>query len=162
MKQGDNMILPTVRGANLERQNMEFPTDFSADFNLVFVAFQRWHQTQVDSWVPAAEALRQEIGDFQFYEFPTLHRMGFFGRTFLNEGMRAGIPDSTTRSRTITLYLDKEQFRTALDIPNEEDIWVFLFDRSGRVLWRSSGAYTEEKGFWLKAALAWADHIIAV
>jgi len=148
------MFLPTVRGTNLERQKLEFPADFTAEFNLVFVAFQRWQQAQVDTWVSAAEALRQEIAGFEYYEFPTIHRMGFLGRTFLNEGMRAGIPDSAARGRTITLYLDKGQFRAALDIPDEESIWVFLFDRGGRVLWRASGAYTKEKEDLLKAAMA--------
>jgi len=67
--------------------------------------------------------------------------------------MRAGIPNKATRERTITLYLDKNTFRQALDIPNEKNMWVFLFDKSGQVLWRIEGAYTKEKGEALKAAI---------
>jgi hypothetical protein len=33
-----------------------------------------------------------------------------------------------------------------LEIENEQNIWLYLFDRSGRVLWRVDGRYTEEKG----------------
>lgn len=148
------MRLPTVRGANLARQNMEFPADFAGDLNLVFIAFQRWHQDVVDTWVPLAETLRREYPQLQYYEFPTIYKMNWLSRTFLNEGMRAGIPNPATRARTITLYLDKEKFRRALEIPDESDTWVYLFDREGDVLWRTNGRYTPESGAALQDMVA--------
>ncbi len=42
-----------------------------------------------------------------------------FSQVFINEGMRAGIPDPATRERTITLYIDKPAFQHALDMPDE-------------------------------------------
>ena len=74
-------------------------------------------------------------------------------RTFLNEGMRAGIPNEATRARTITLYLDKPAFRKALDIDNEQNIWLYLFDKSGNVHWRIDGKFNEEKGEALRQAI---------
>ena len=71
--------------------------------------------------------------------------MGFIYRTFLNEGMRADIPNSATRKRTITLYLDKNAFRTALDIKNEQNLWTYLFDKAGDVLSRTEGRITKDK-----------------
>jgi hypothetical protein len=71
--------------------------------------------------------------------------MPILSRTFLNEGMRAGIPDQTARERTITLYLDKETFKSALGIPNEDEIYLFLTNRDGEILWQTTGAYTIEK-----------------
>lgn len=73
-------------------------------------------------------------------------------RTFLNEGMRAGIPNKATHARTITLYLDKSAFRKALDIDNEQNMWLYLFDRSGKVLWRTAGRFSPQKGTALKDA----------
>ena len=71
--------------------------------------------------------------------------MPVLSRTFLNEGMRAGIPDQTARERTITLYLNKETFKSALDIPSEDDIYLFLVNRDGEILWRTTGAFSNEK-----------------
>ncbi len=139
------MKLPRVEGNNLARQKMVFPDDFAGEINLVFIAFLRWHQDLIDEWVPFAEQLAQEFAGFQYYEFPTLPNRGFIYRTFLNEGMRAGIPDEATRARTITLYLDKRAFRKALDIASEQTIWLYLFDKSGAVLWRTEGRITEAK-----------------
>lgn len=146
--------LPTVSGKNLLRQKMIFPRDFAGDMNLVFIAFQRWHQNQVDSWVPLAEKMAAELPTFHYYEFPTVYQMNRLSQMFLNEGMRAGIPDAGTRGRTITLYMDKRPFRAALAIPDESDIAVILFDRQGQVLWRSSGAFSDEKGMGLQTAVS--------
>jgi hypothetical protein len=140
------MKLPVVKGSNLKRQKMTFPDDFAGAINLVFIAFLRRHQDLIDEWVPFVEQLAQNIPDFHYYEFPTLPRRGPLYRIFLNEGMRAGIPNDATRARTITLYLDKHDFRKALDIEDEQNIWLYLFDKSGNVLWREAGSFTEGKG----------------
>ncbi len=148
------MQLPTVSGKNLLRQEMVFPRDFGTALNLVFIPFQQWQQRQVDSWVPFVARLATAVPDFDFYEFPTIYRMNWFGRTFINEGMRAGIPNPDTRRRTVTLYLKKRPFRQALAIDNEDDITVMLLDRQGQVLWRSRGAFTDEKGAELETAVS--------
>jgi hypothetical protein len=147
------MKLPRVTGSNLARKKLVFPDDFAGEINLVFIAFLRQHQDAIDNWVPFVEQLAQEYPGLQYYEFPTLPRRGFIYRTFLNEGMRAGIPSEATRARTITLYLDKSAFRRALDIEGEQNMWVYLFDKSGAVLWRTEGSFTAEKGEALRAEL---------
>jgi hypothetical protein len=67
--------------------------------------------------------------------------------------MRAGIPDPVARERTITLYLDKDAFRGALQLATEEDIQALLLDRQGRVLWRAEGILTPDKAASLEAAV---------
>lgn len=148
------MKLPEVNGRNLLRQKMAFPADFGGEWNIVFIAFLRQHQALIDEWVPLVAGLAEENPGVHYYEFPTLPRRGPFYRLFLNEGMRAGIPNEATRARTITLYLDKRPFKEALGIDSEQQMWVYLFDRQGQVLWRTSGRFSEEKGQALHQALA--------
>lgn len=151
------MQLPSVQGRNLLRQKKSFPEDFAGSVNLVFVAFLRRHQDLIDEWVPIVEELANDYPDLHIYEFPTLPSSGPIYRIFLNEGMRAGIPDHAARERTVTLYLNKRQFRAALDIADEHDMWLYLFDRQGRVLWRTAGRAAEEKIDALRRSLA--NHI---
>ncbi|UCF26993.1 MAG: hypothetical protein JSW42_10110 [Chloroflexota bacterium] len=136
---------PVVSGFNLNRQELEFPRDFQGNLNLVIVAFQQPQQAVVNTWIPFAQELEEKIPGFIYYELPTIYEMPAFSRTFINEGMRAGIPDQTARERTITLYLDKETFKSALDISNENEIHLFLVDQDGNIFWRSSGGFTEDK-----------------
>jgi hypothetical protein len=139
------MKLPVVRGSNLLRQNMQLPEDLSGNLNLLFIPFYQWQQMEVNSWVPLVSELEQTHPDFHFYELPTIQRRNIFSQTFINEGMRMGIPDPATRERTITLYIDKKAFTSALDMPDEEHTYLLLTDREGNILWRARGEYTEEK-----------------
>ena len=140
------MRFPQVTGSNLLRQKVTLPDDLQGDLNILLIAFHRWQQTWVDSWIPFARQIEQSFPGVMFYELPVIYKMNFFSQTFLNEGMRAGIPNPTTRQKTITLYIDKKAFRQALDIPDEDTIWVLVLDRQGNVLWRIDGAYSQEKG----------------
>lgn len=64
-------------------------------------------------------------------------------RWFINQGMRSGIADKTARSVTITLYLDKSEFKKALQIDSEETITVLLLDTEHSIIWRTTGRLSE-------------------
>lgn len=148
------MQFPTVQGANLLRQSITLPDDFAGELNIVLIPFQQWQQTVVDGWIPTAQQLETDFPGVFYYELPTIQRMNFLSRTFINEGMRAGIPNNKTRQRTITLYLDKQKFRQALDLPDESTIYLLLVDRQGQVLWRAEGGYDPQKAAALREAIA--------
>jgi hypothetical protein len=63
----------------------------------------------------------------------------------IDGGMRAGIPNTQVRERTITVYTDKSKFKKALEIPNEKTIYLFLVNKKGEILWRESGVYDDSK-----------------
>jgi len=140
----DDAHFPVVSGYNLNRLEFEFPRDFAGDLNLVIVPFQQKQQLDVNTWIPAAQELERSFG-VVYYELPTIYKLPTLSRTFINEGMRAGIPDQISRERTITLYLDKTTFKDALDISSEETIFIFLVDPAGNILWRNEGRYSENK-----------------
>jgi hypothetical protein len=147
------MRFPTVNGSNLKRKKLALPQDLAGVLNVVLIAFQQWQQAQVDTWIPFARKLEEEHPGVRYYELPTIRPLNVLARTFINEGMRAGIPDPVARERTITLYVDKRSFREALQLPGEDDIHVLLIDRQGQVLWREGGAFAPEKGRTLADAI---------
>ena len=149
----EGVHFPTVSGYNLDRQEREFPRDFAGELNLIFVAFQRRHQTTINTWVPYARELEGAFPGVVYYELPTIDEMPTLSRTFINEGMRAGIPDQTARERTVTLYIDTEAFRQATGIPGTDEVHVLLVDRAGEILWRTTGEYDETKGEMLLLAI---------
>jgi len=144
---------PQVSGFNLDRKEFKFPQDFEGDLNLLIVAFQQNHQSTVNTWIPKVQALEADIPGFIYYELPTIKEMTTMSRAFINEGMRAGIPDQTARERTITLYINKDEFNTALNIPDEEDIYLFLVEKDGKIIWREIGTFEEKKAIGLEEIL---------
>ena len=139
------MTFPRVSGKNLERHKFTFPDDFERDRNLVTIAFQREQQNDIDTWTPLVQRLTQQHKDLAYYELPTILAINPMFQWFINSGMRLGIPDRRVRAATITLYLDKGPFKQALEIPDEEHIYILLVDRAGNILWRESGVWTLEK-----------------
>ena len=152
------MTFPAVRGSNLLRQKQNLPEDFQGKLNLVFIPFQRWHQAEVDSWGALAEELEKQYQDLAYYELPTLQSGGPIYKIFLNEGMRAGIPNPKTRQRTITLYLDKARFRAALEMPDEDHIYILVVDRQGKEFYRARGPHSQAAEASLRQALALLTH----
>jgi hypothetical protein len=147
------MTFPTVSGSNLLRQKLNLPQDFQGKFNLVFIPFQRWHQAEVDSWGALAEELEKQYQGLFYYELPTLQSGGPLYKIFLNEGMRAGIPNPMTRARTITLYLDKVNFRAALEMPDEDHIYILVVDCQGNELFRARGPHNQAAEAYLRQTL---------
>jgi hypothetical protein len=141
---GVKMTFPTVNGSNLLRQKLTLPQDFEGNFNLLFIPFQQWQQSEVDSWMALVNELEAQHSDLVYYELPTIQGMNPLFKMFINEGMRAGIPNPKTRERTITLYLDKADFRAALDMTDEEHIYVLVVDHQGNELFRTRGAHSQE------------------
>ncbi|HZU01774.1 MAG TPA: hypothetical protein VFA10_19040 [Ktedonobacteraceae bacterium] len=140
------MIFPTIQAENLEGRALTLPTDLEGAYNVLFIAFQRDQQADIDSWIPAVKRLMEAYPGLAYYELPTIYRGNSLFRWWVNTGMRMGIPDKKAREVTITLYLEKQAFRQALNIPNEERIYVLLVNRKGEVLWRTEGPFEEEKG----------------
>jgi hypothetical protein len=141
---GEKMTFPIVNGSNLLREKLTLPQDFKGKFNLLFIPFEQWQQMEVDSWMGLAKELEHQFNDLVYYELPTIQTRNSFYKLFLNEGMRAGIPNPKTRERTITLYLDKADFRAALDMTDEEHIYVLVVDRQGKEFFRTRGPYSLE------------------
>jgi hypothetical protein len=133
---------PEVSGYNLEKNLYKVPADLEGKLNLLIIPFQRWHQELVDEWAFYLSPFLTE--DLKLYEIPTLNSRYKIMRWMIDGGMRAGISDIKVRQRTITLYINKGSFKKALDIPNEDTIYLFLIRPSGDILWRAKGRFRQE------------------
>ncbi len=143
-------MFPNVFGKNLELEHFNIPSDLEGDLNLVIIPFKQWHQSLVNQWGFFLNTLESEFFNFRYYEIPTLSYGYKLMRFMIDGGMRAGIPDKSVRKRTITVYLNKNEFRKSLDIPSENTIYLFLITKKGDILWRSEGEYTPIKAEELK------------
>lgn len=146
-------IFPEVSGRNLKRKKLTFPADFPARYTLVLMAFYRQQQLDIDTWMPFVSQLEQDYENLAYVELPVVYRMGPIGQLMLNEGMRAGIPDQKARQRTITLYLNKSKFLSSMGIDSQEMIHILLVSRDGKIYFRESGRFSDEKGAVLVEAL---------
>ena len=146
IKAGDAVRFPEVTGLNLEGRKYNLPKDFEGELNMVALAFFGNHQALVNTWTPLASRLTREYSKLHFYEIPTLTKENGIFRSFIDGGMRSGIPDKAAREATITLYLDRAAFLKIAGLPNDRTIYVLLVDRRGTIYWRGDGMFTPELG----------------
>ncbi len=139
------IVFPNVKGKNLLKKEMNLPQDLGGELNLVIVAFERKQQSTIDVWMPHVKKLAEQFPKLRYYEIPTIGKQPFFVRSFIDGGMRGGIPDPKAREATITLYLDKQKFRNSLGITTEKKIYLFLVDPKGKVFGTWEDAYSAAK-----------------
>ncbi len=146
-------VFPPVKASNLNGETVSLPEGLAGRLNLVLIAFERQQQADIDTWLRVMPELVTGHPDVQYYELPVIQRPPGLVRFFIDTGMRGGIPDKAQRARTITLYLNKADFKKSLDI-SAETIYAVLIDKSGTILWREDGPYTGAKGDSLKHFLS--------
>jgi hypothetical protein len=139
------MSLPTVSAYSLDRAKVTLPADFAAPWNLLVLCFTRDQQPTVESWI----AILKSGGNAQSWVLPISGRESGLYRWWLNASLRGNLPPTLPRHYWVPLYINKTPFLRSLQISSEKEVVVLLTDKSGKVIWRSMGAVTEEK----KAAL---------
>ena len=122
--------------------------------SVLLIAYQRWQQLEVDTWIAALDALERAYDDVSYYELPVVGEMNLVAQRSLDFYMRRGIPSREVRARTLTSYVDTVGFREPLGIPDEDHIAVVLVDVDGLVLWRGSGVHSDGAEQSLRAAVA--------
>ncbi len=136
---------PAIEGNNLNKQKKVVPDDFVDKNLIVIVAFQQWHQPLVDESILLLE--NNGLGEtHNIIEVPTIQKTSKLAEIYLDGVMRAGIRDDRIRNRTITAYIDKEQFKEDLEIPDEDTIYWFLVKKNtNNIISKGYGIITEKE-----------------
>jgi len=132
---------PPVRATNLEGAEVLLPGGLEGDPSVVIVAFERHQQSEVDSWMPWLEGLREQPPRLEVYELPAIARRWLPVRRFIDGGMRAGIPEPEIRRRTLTAYTDIRALTDELRIQSTSTIAVLVVSPGGGILWSGRGPY---------------------
>ena len=142
--------LPQVTTRDLNGVRRTLP---NGRLSILLIAYQRWQQVEVDTWMPTMAALERAHSDISYFELPVVGEMSGVGRRSLDFFMRRGIPDQDVRSRTLTFYVDTSEIREPLGIPDEDHVAVILVDTDGLVLWRGAGPHSADAERSLRAAI---------
>lgn len=140
---------PKVTGINLHGESKELPTSFDKKLNIVTIAFKREQQKEVNTWIVVADEILRRNPDIGFFEIPLIYEIGMFKRTWVNNGMRFGIPNEKARTRTITVYTQREKFFEMMEMEKNK-IYTLLLNKDGKILWRTEGIATDLEAELLK------------
>ncbi|HZC42789.1 MAG TPA: hypothetical protein VE195_01355 [Acidobacteriaceae bacterium] len=134
---------PKIQATSLDGAHLNLPANFSGQLNLVIISFAREQQQAVDTWIPPAKKIEAGHSQFRFYELPTMSRENLLYRWWFDQSLRSNTTDKELRSKILTAYVNKHNFRKSLDIKNEKRVVAILVDQKGKVYWRADGQFTD-------------------
>ena len=148
---------PALAARNLDGDGVELPAGFIGEQNLVLVAFRREQQTAVDTWIAWYTGIAAEHPELRAYEVPVIATKWSPGRSMIDGGMARAVGTAEARQRTLTVYGDVRRVTDGLGIGHTSQITALLVDREGRVVWRTTGAWTQSHSDEIVAHLAAPD-----
>lgn len=133
--------LPSLSGDNLNSRRLTLPADLPADPALLFIAFHRDQQGQVDSWTRALN----DSAAIPWLEVPVIEPSNAFVRAMIAGGMRRDISAPDIRERVLTVYTDPAVVAQAVGcLDYRKGLCVAVAERSGRIRLVLTGGYSPE------------------
>ncbi|MBY0404440.1 MAG: hypothetical protein K2X66_11120 [Cyanobacteria bacterium] len=139
------LIFPVVQSNNLHREPLKVPHGLAGKLNLILVAFHPQQQPVIDTWIEGLDKLESSNQGFKFYEIPLLAQEHVLMKPVIENWMRDKITTTQMRKKVIYHFANKNKFKKTLLIPDEQNIYLFLVNKKGEVIWESSGASTISK-----------------
>jgi hypothetical protein len=136
---------PSITSYSLDKQKVTLPSGMEGQTDLLILSFALEQKKDVDSWLPAAQALQHSNFEFRYYQLPVAERENMLFRWWETSSMRSDETDPVTWHWIVPLFVDRQKFLRDLDIPNQKQVIILLVDRQGHILWRSSGSMNEDK-----------------
>jgi hypothetical protein len=161
LQQGDApnaAVFPAISTYSLDKARVNLPADFAGKVNLLLISFEPEQAKDIDTWMPAAQALQHMNLEFRYYKLPVSNPENLIYRWWDSSSLRSVETDPETWHWIIPLYTNKEAFRRSLNISNEKEVVAALVDKTGRVLWKASGRITADKKASLTAAVTATTH----
>lgn len=139
-----SLMFPSVNAQNLLDEPVALPDDLLGAPAVVHVAFFQKQQELVNTWLAEMGRIEQAFAGVRVIETPVIKGRWAMMAGFIDNGMRSGILEQEARARTITLFTDTRDFRAALDLPTDRDVYTLLLDADGRVLATEPGVFSEK------------------
>ncbi|HEX2905562.1 MAG TPA: hypothetical protein VHO69_01780, partial [Phototrophicaceae bacterium] len=106
---GNCQRFPTISGATLTGTEITMPQDFTGELTFVIAAFDEKQQVNAATWLPLAQALKQDFPALTYYSVAIFTDLAPAMRAFIRAGMNLAIPDANLQAITITAFLQNRQ-----------------------------------------------------
>ena len=136
---------PSITAYRLDKEKVTLPGELQGQVNLLLLSFREEQQNDINSWLPAAQALQHLNFQADYCQVPVAEKENFIFRWWETSSMRSDQSDPEALHRIIPIWVDRKKFFQELAIPNDKQVVELLVDKQGKILWRSSGPETDDK-----------------
>lgn len=143
--------IPEISGETLNNKKVTLPKDLIGKFSLLCFASSQKAQVNLESWLDpvyqnfiAKTGLMDEFYDLNVYFIPVLTGTNISFAT----SMKNKFKESTQEDLQSHVLICKEKGREVLETLNmqkSDEPHFFLLNKEGKIIYKTTGAYTEEK-----------------
>lgn len=144
---------PATTSYSLSKVKVTIPAGLTGTRNLLVLSFENGDTPEIDHWTSAAQSLTDRNAGLSYYVLPISEQKNPLYRWWDNSAMRSDFSNPKLWPQVVPLYVNENSFRRQLQIPNGSQLVVLLTDRSGNILWRTSGPPDPQKLASLQAQL---------
>jgi hypothetical protein len=145
-------VFPTITTQDLNGRTATFPAQMPGERTVVLIAFHRRQQQELDVWIDKL-GLKQKDAP-AWIEMPVVPNYGSIWRAFVDNGMRSGIVTTEDRARVFTVYGSRDEFRSKLNLPSDDQVYVVVVGKDGGIFARADGQYSDGKASPIRSAIA--------
>lgn len=146
---------PTMECTSLEGKKVVLPKDNNGKITVLGMAFSQKAEKELSSWFqpafsnfiekPDANAIiPMDVYDVNCYFVPVFSGALQAAAGKVEKKMKEGL-DKSLQSNVLTYKGQAENLKKALQITKDDSPWFFVVDPEGKVLYTTSGAYSEAK-----------------
>jgi hypothetical protein len=144
--------LPAMNAKRLNQQPIALPEGLPAGRTLAFVAFNRGHRGEIESWIKGMQL--REDNAIAWLKMSVLDDPGTeLARSDIESRMLARHSAENDRARLVPVFTNRDAFMRAAGLTGSEHAWVLVIGRDGQVLARVEGEFSAEKGQALRETL---------
>ena len=152
-------MFPEIETRTLSGEHLLLPRDGGKSATVVFLAFERDTQEQIDAWSerlvgvelnPSAAGGPLRItptgtdgGEVKIFEIPMLKGRWRFLSGVIDGGMRSGIPEAQ-HPYVATFYGDVDKYRRTLEMKKKSHTYLYILDAEGLIRFAAAGPPTGE------------------
>lgn len=137
-------VFPAMSGTLLTGEAITLPRDVEGRVTFLITGYRYESRFDAEDWT---RAFQQRFGgnpDVNFFVVPMLGGIYRLFGAMIDEGMRRG-SSPEEHEHTLTVYGGVEALRRELGADHSSDVWVYLLDRDGRVLFQHGGPFDEAR-----------------
>ncbi|MFN8578788.1 MAG: hypothetical protein U0354_18320 [Candidatus Sericytochromatia bacterium] len=143
---------PEIKGEDLTGKLVEIPRDATGKPTFIILGYSYRAREITEKWLQEYE--RKFSKNTNFYLVPMMGNkvatkaMSFF----INQSMKSGTPVNEHK-HVITVYQDLNPIKKSLNFVSNEDVYVYLLDTNGKIIWSETGKFNRKSFYELEEKL---------
>jgi hypothetical protein len=148
---GKSQTIPVIKSETISKKDITIPADLKGKFSLLCFASSQKAQPDLESWLEpvyqkfvAKTGIMDDMYDVNVFFIPVLTGTNLTFKASIKRKFDENV-QSDLKEHVIFCTENSKQVLASLNIQDDDVPYLFLLDKDGNVIYKTSGKYSDEK-----------------